>query len=77
MNKKLINNVREYWMKFVYKIGVINTYILLFIVYFLLIGVYSMFYKGFKLFKVKKNNKSFWKEKVGDSSTLVSVGRQF
>ena len=66
-------------MKFAHVLGTINGFILLFIFYFVIIGIYALAQQIIKLFfgkKIKKDN-SYWqkKEELGDG--LENLTYQF
>jgi hypothetical protein len=71
-------------MKFAHILGAINGRVLLFIFYFLVIGIYSIVSFPFKLFKKKKSGESkntsentYWVEKNIEDVTEEVLLRQF
>ncbi|MBU1446177.1 hypothetical protein KKD70_02860 [Patescibacteria group bacterium] len=60
--KKIWSGFKKGWMKFAHVLGKINTTILLSIVYFLIVGVYAIVTRIFKLITLpfKKNKETYW-----------------
>ena len=63
------------WMWFAHKVGWINEYILLGIVFFVFIGLYTLFYNLVLLFKRKP--KSMWQRFEHQPQTLETLEKQF
>lgn len=65
----LLKLLYAYWMKFAKVLATVNSFIILFIFYFVIIGVYALVGKIFRFFTQKNNTvDSFWspKEKLGE-----------
>jgi len=60
--KKIWAGFKKGWMKFAHILGKINTTILLSIVYFVIIGIYSIIARLFKLitFPFRKTPETYW-----------------
>lgn len=69
----------RYWMKFAFALGVVNSHILLFIFYFILIGIYAIPRLLWRFVSGKKEKKqlSYWKEKKVVEVTIDRLMKQF
>lgn len=70
----------KYWMKFAHVLGTINGFILLFIFYFILLGVYSIPYHIYRFVRYglrPPQAASFWKKKEKTALDKDSISYQF
>jgi hypothetical protein len=60
--KKIWKAFKKGWMKFAHVVGKVNTTILLSILYFVIVGIYSIITHLFKLFALpfKKTPETYW-----------------
>lgn len=73
--KALGTKLWDGWMWFAEKVGWVNEHILLGLVYFVLIGVYAIFYDLVHLFKAKP--KTMWRKFEHQPTTLEALEKQF
>jgi len=73
--KKVFQTVYQYWMKFAYCVGEINFKIIFSVLFFALIGIYSIIKKIFNLFTGKPNGR--WLEKKYVEPVIEILRRQF
>ncbi len=73
--KTLGNYLWKGWMKLAHAIGWVNEHILLGLVYFVFIGIYSIFYDLFSLFQRKP--KTTWRSFEHQPKTLEDLEKQF
>lgn len=76
---KLAKIAYKYWMKFAHILGTINGFIILFVFYFAIIGVYAIVSNVIKLFLGPKGIEanSCWKKKIELAGGLDSLKYQF
>lgn len=71
----------NYWKKFAYFIGRINTKIIFTVIYLFVFGIYYFLNLPFRIFKSAKIRKlqtqSFWQKKNSERQTLASLQNQF
>lgn len=78
--KKIAQTAYRWWMKFAHRLAVINTTILLTVVYLILLGVFSLFARLFGKDLLKHRIPpagSFWLPKEKVDPTMESSRRQF
>lgn len=73
--KKSFGFLKRQWMKFAKAVGWFNTRLILLLIYFIFVGVYSLFYKTFKTF-TSHPKKTFWIKKT-EETTVDSYRKQF
>lgn len=66
----------RYWMKFVYGLGWVNSRIILFVLYVLLIGIYAFFSSIVKLLR-KDGQRVGWLSKKYEKPNQEVLKRQF
>jgi|GEM_PF-2048886 hypothetical protein len=71
--------VYAYWMKFAKVLATINSFIILFVFYFIIIGIYAVIGKlvSFFLAKNQKMDSSFWSAKEELGNGLEDLKYQF
>ena len=74
---EILKKIYKYWMKFAHVLGTINGFIILFVFYFVIIGLYALPARLIRLFKKKNSNDTFWKEKEHPSEELENLKFQF
>ncbi len=68
----------EGWKKIAHKLGIINTYILLTVMYFLVIPVFALMAGKKRLrLKLKPDAKSYWEDVKPLSNTMEDASRPF
>lgn len=81
MKKNFFKLFYKYWMKFALILGTINGYIILTLIYFVVLGIYGIFYQIIKalrrLFRKETEPQTFWKQKEIQEVTLEKVRYQF
>ena len=80
--KKIGKVLYKYWMKFAHVLGTINGFIILFVFYFVIIGLYALVQKSIMLIsrlvtREKKNEPTFWKQKMEKGDGLDHLKYQF
>ena len=77
--KEILKKLYKYWMKFARILGTINGFIILFVFYFIIIGLYAFVRKILQLvsgFK-KQNADSYWQKKQEPGEGLENLKYQF
>lgn len=73
--------IYKYWMKFAHVLGAINGRILLFIFYFVVVGIYSIISLPFVLIKKRKERRtykeSYWISKNAEKVNEEILLQQF
>lgn len=77
--KEILKKLYKYWMKFAHILGTINGFIILFIFYFVIIGLYALAQKSIMAFVgLKKQTRgSFWNQKTELGEGLGHLRNQF
>ncbi len=77
--KKILNKLYKYWMKFAHVLGTINGFIILFLFYFIIIGIYAIVKKILQLMSGSKkhNINSYWQKKRELGEGLENLKYQF
>jgi len=77
--KKILNILYKYWMKFAHVLGTINGFIILFVFYFVIIGLYALPQKVARLISGSKkyNVDSCWSKKRELGEGLENLKYQF
>lgn len=77
--KNLLKVLYKYWMKFAHVLATINGFIILFLFYLVIIGLYALPYKMVMLFLRKKQvaHATFWKEKEDPGEGMEHLTYQF
>jgi len=76
--KLLLRKIYQYWMKFVYVLGYINSRIIFTILYIFLVGIYAII--SFLINSTKKRtatNNTYWLPKEYEKPTKEILRRQF
>lgn len=77
--KKILKKLYKYWMKFAHVLGTINGFIILFVFYFVIIGLYSVVEKIINLLfgPQKQNAGSYWQKKAEPGEGMENLKYQF
>lgn len=77
--KKIFKTFYKYWMKFAHVLGTINGFIILFIFYFIIVGLYAVIKKIIQLFSgsKKQNDGSYWQKKAETGEGMENLKYQF
>lgn len=78
--KKVLSVIYSRWMKFARVLGKIQTTVILFVIYFISVGMISIIsFILRKDFLDKKfvDEESYWRNRTGEASTLKNCKRQF
>lgn len=78
--KKVLSVIYSWWMKFARVLGKIQTTVILFVIYFIGVGMTSMIsFILRKDFLDKKfvDAESYWRNRTGEASTIENCKRQF
>ena len=77
--KKLWKIFRPYWMKFAHVVGEVNQSILLGVLYFLVIGIYSLFLKIINILKyfLGKKPTTMWQDFTENQDNLEALEKSF
>lgn len=77
--KEVLKKLYKYWMKFARVLGTINGFMILFVFYFFIIGLYSLVIKTMKLISgsQKQHPDSYWQKKGDLGDGLENLKYQF
>lgn len=67
----------KYWMKFAHLLGTVNGFIIVSVIYIVVLGIYALPYRLWRLTKKRKFVNSYWQKKEHTALDNESITYQF